>query len=212
MPLQTVNAEMVGLLRPFFMDNILERDSDTYNDTEAKVLATDSDGGVRVDHIEVGNVTGAAEGELALAGQIIASTAIGARVYNSATIAHTSTGNWQTLAFDSERWDTDACHNAGSLARLTAQTAGVYLIIGMVSWAADADGQRMLRIELNDTSTIARVGHTANADGPRQIVTTLWLMAAADYVTLMAYQNSGGNLNMNYEAAYSPEFMMVRIA
>jgi hypothetical protein len=64
MPLQTVNAEMVGLLRPFFMDNILERDSDTYNDTEAKVLATDADGGVRLDHLEVGNTTGAVEGEV----------------------------------------------------------------------------------------------------------------------------------------------------
>ena len=37
-------------------------DSDTYNAAATAVLGTDADGGVRVDHMEVGNTTGAAEG------------------------------------------------------------------------------------------------------------------------------------------------------
>ena len=68
MPLQEVNSEMVALLRPFFMDNTLERDSDTYNDTAPKVFATDADGGARIDHLEVGNITGATEGDVAASG------------------------------------------------------------------------------------------------------------------------------------------------
>jgi hypothetical protein len=43
-------------------------DTDTYNDSAAKVLGTDADGGGRVDHWEVGNVTGAVEGDVFAAG------------------------------------------------------------------------------------------------------------------------------------------------
>jgi hypothetical protein len=39
-------------------------DADTYGDSVAKILGTDVDGGVRVDHQEVGNVTGAVEGQI----------------------------------------------------------------------------------------------------------------------------------------------------
>jgi hypothetical protein len=46
-------------------------DTDTYNDTAAKNLGTDADGGYRADHAEFGNVTGAAEGQIAVAKSII---------------------------------------------------------------------------------------------------------------------------------------------
>jgi len=64
MPIQKVNAELVALLRPHFMDNLLARDSDTYNDTVPKVVVTDADGGLRLDHAEFGNCTGAGEGDV----------------------------------------------------------------------------------------------------------------------------------------------------
>jgi hypothetical protein len=42
----------------------LDTSSDTYNASVAKVLKSDADGGGRVDHWEVGNVTGAVEGQV----------------------------------------------------------------------------------------------------------------------------------------------------
>ena len=42
-------------------------------------------------------------------------------------------------------------------------------------------------------------------------VTTIYQLTAGDYVEVRAYQNSGGALNVNSTANYSPEFWMVRL-
>jgi hypothetical protein len=44
------------------------------------------------------------------------------------------------------------------------------------------------------------------------VVATHYQLAVNDYVELIAYQDSGGNLNVNVTGNYSPEFMMVRVA
>ncbi len=53
-----------------YLDGAISGDavtSDSYNASVAKVVKTDADGGLRLDHLEVGNVTGAAEGEVKVA-------------------------------------------------------------------------------------------------------------------------------------------------
>jgi hypothetical protein len=47
---------------------------------------------------------------------------------------------------------------------------------------------------------------------PTQTVTTVYDLAAGDYLEVFAYQDSGGALNVQTNANYSPEFSMVLVA
>ena len=142
-------------------------------------------------------------------------TAIQARVYNSGAL--TIANNTATIpTFDSERWDTDTMHStSANTSRLTCQTAGLYLIIGHISWAASAVGRRVLSILLNGATTLAtdsRMPVTDAAIPTRQTCPAMYRLAAGDYVELQVLQLSGGNLNIESAANFSPEFSMVLIA
>lgn len=138
---------------------------------------------------------------------------IGARAYNDANFNHDSTGNWKKLTFNSERWDTDSIHSTSSnTGRLTAKTAGKYIIWGGIQWAADANGRRHVDIYLNNTTTIARQTElNPTATAARQTITTIYDLAADDYVELRGWQNSGGNLSIEAQSNWSPEFSMARV-
>ena len=134
---------------------------------------------------------------------------IGARVYNSGDIANIVTATITTLTFDSERYDTDTIHSTSSnTSRLTATTAGKYLIWGSATWAfTPVNGA--IYLWLNGTTYIAR--HQPAVDYRTMNVSTVWDMAAGDYVELRVEQNSGGNVSISAISAYSPEFGMMRI-
>jgi hypothetical protein len=135
-----------------------------------------------------------------------------ARVYNSTTISHATSGTAQTLTFDSERFDTDSIHSTSSnTSRLTCNTAGVYLISGCVQFAFHATGRRQLAIALNGPTLIAlRTQPAVTTDSGVTVVTiqTVYKLAATDYVELVANQTSGAALNMSAAGNYSPEFTM----
>lgn len=136
----------------------------------------------------------------------------GARVYNSAnqTIANTA---WTLLAFDSERYDTDAIHNpTTNNSRLTCKTAGKYIISGQATFYSNTIGLRYVDIFLNGAKILGRFCQAAlNGDTSPVETTTVWELAVNDYVELRVYQNSGGNLAVISFASLSPEFMMQRI-
>lgn len=143
-----------------------------------------------------------------------AATFVGARVYHDAnqSIANNTI---TSLALNTERFDTDAFHDAvTNNSRLTvpAGKAGKYLIIGNVAFAANATGQRQVRILLNGATVIARTvdAGTIAGDGTF-ILSTIYDLAEADYVELQAYQTSGGALNVVATAAVSPEFMLTKL-
>jgi hypothetical protein len=139
---------------------------------------------------------------------------ISARAYNSSNFTHNSTGNWLSITLDSERWDTDTIHSTVSnTGRLTCKTAGKYLIIGQASFAANATGRRRLQIVLNGTTTIGYVvvDNLGASTVVRFEVVTVYNLSVNDYVQLQAWQNSGGNLDINAAANYSPEFMMAKV-
>jgi hypothetical protein len=133
-----------------------------------------------------------------------------ARVYNDANIS-INNDTTTALTFNTERFDTDTIHNTSTNTnRLTCQTAGLYLIYGCVSWAANNAGSRSATIRLNG-STIIAVSSILNlgaADLPRNVLSTVYSLSASDYVELTAYQNSGGALNVLAVGNYSPEFGM----
>lgn len=136
-----------------------------------------------------------------------------ARVFHSANQA-IGTASATVLAFNSERFDTDTIHdNATNNSRLTCKTAGKYLITGTIEWPVAATGTRGAYLRVNGGTFVGIAQHPPSNTGVDVvIVTTLWEMAVNDYVELLAFQSSGGNLNVNASASYSPEFSMVKVA
>jgi hypothetical protein len=131
-----------------------------------------------------------------------------ARVFHNAAQA-TVSGVDTPLAFNSELFDTDTIHDpATNNTRLTCKTAGVYQISGSAEWAANPTNG-YLKINLNGAMPIAW-NHMVTGDYRRMAVSTLYQLAVNDYVELVAAQSSGGAINVNSAAHYSPEFMMVR--
>lgn len=135
----------------------------------------------------------------------------GARVYNSANIS-ISTGTSTALTFNSERYDTDSYHDTGSnTSRLTAPATGYYRITGIVRWASNATSYRQIGIQLNGGAFIAFVIGPPASTVCVQIVTCDYQLSAADYVELAVRQDTGGALNVDASANYSPEFMISRL-
>jgi hypothetical protein len=150
-------------------------------------------------------VTFAGSGDLSLGGSIEQSITLGARVYHSAN-QNITNSTWTALNFDSERWDTDNIHNnTTNNTRLTATTAGKYIIIGNASfYNGNVNGEGRLR--LNGTTIIA------NYNSARFInITTIYDLAVNDYVEFIVFQNTGSTQPVSSTANYTPEFMMVRL-
>jgi hypothetical protein len=133
----------------------------------------------------------------------------GARVYNSATqsIANTTT---TALTFDSERYDNGGLHSITSnTSRLTAQKAGKYYIWASVQLAGNATGTRNLTLRRNGTTGIANLQRQGLASPPfTETISTVAHLAAADYVEVTLYQDSGVSLSTGVYAEMFPEFAM----
>lgn len=137
-----------------------------------------------------------------------------ARVYhNVAQSIPTAVGT--LLAFNSERFDTDAIHDVTTNnSRLTCKTAGKYLIFANVEFAANATGVRYINIALNGATVIgSQTSLSSDVTIPARInASVIYDLAVNDYIEVNVYQDSGGALNVTSAANFSPEFGMVRIA
>jgi hypothetical protein len=148
-------------------------------------------------------------------GAAVAATFAGARAYNSANIA-TVSGTIKVLPLDSERYDTDAFHDGTTnTSRLTVPTgkAGKYLITGHVAFAGASGGtQRLIGIRLNGATDIAYQKMTPNStNSVVASVTTVYDLADADYVELIALQDSGSGLNVTAAGNISPELTISKL-
>ena len=136
----------------------------------------------------------------------------GARVYNNAhlSINHAA---YTALTFNSEVYDTDGIHDTGSNpGRLTCQTAGKYLIVVTIKFATDAQGYRWVYCPLNGVGGIAQTTTLATGEGEKLNGTVIYDLVVGDYVTVYVHHTAGNALNVEYEANFSPYFMMQRIA
>ena len=151
-----------------------------------------------------------------LTGSHRASVSVGVRAYRNVDFLHNNTGNWLEIPFTHQRWD-DPDDNQWAVAPnptyLTCQLDGIYVIVGQLRWAANVNGVREVSILLNGTTQIANVSHiNLSADYIYANVTTTYKLTVGNFVELSAYQNSGGNLNIDSRTYRSPEFSMVRVA
>jgi len=112
-----------------------------------------------------------------------------------------SIGNaaWTAISFDTEDVDTDLMYAAGTPTRITIVHPGLYIITGTVAWANNTTNSRGARLYLNGATIIAGMTNgtaaVAAGDHDAQTVTAIRYLNAGDYITLHAYQNTGGALN-----------------
>jgi len=136
---------------------------------------------------------------------------ISARVSNSTDIPIPDS-TVTALTFDTEEFDTDGIFDPGNPTRLTARTAGKYLIMGYVEFNTSfgANEMREVDIRLNGFTRIARVVGGSLPTAPFiTTISTYYELQANDYVELTVRQISGGTLNVH--APEPPAFMMVKL-
>jgi hypothetical protein len=142
---------------------------------------------------------------------------VSARVFNSTDISvpQLTVGEWKTLAFDSERWDTANLHDiAANTSRLKAPITGKYYISANITWETPlGSGFWGLRIVLNGKTAIGEQTLPNNGASFRTSMSigTVYALNAGDYVEVQVFQNSGGFLAIKRINATSPEFGMARI-
>ena len=127
----------------------------------------------------------------------------------SQTSAPTLSNNTDTiLLFDTEVFDTDGFHSTttdtGNIT-IPAGKAG-YLITAAGQFAANSTGRRQINLNFQPggTKATAEVSATTSAV-PTATISFVKDMAVGDYVRLIAWQNSGGSLNMEsitFQATY----------
>lgn len=111
-----------------------------------------------------------------------------------------------TIALNVESFDPTGMHdNATNNSRLTMPIAGIYLITANVQWPTAA-GTRQLKIQRNASQDIAYNWVTATTGGQptHQNLSVLHNFAAADWVEMVVYQDSGGALNLVGDATATP--------
>lgn len=124
-----------------------------------------------------------------------------ARVYGSANQSINDASETVVL-LDGVDYDT---HSQLSDNKLYAKETGLYDIKANVSFATNATGYRYAIVRLNGTTTIAMVELDASATAPTILnLSTDYLLSEDDYLELLVYQNSGGALNVERTASYSP--------
>jgi hypothetical protein len=153
------------------------------------------DGAVGAEKIEDGAVTPEKLAQTAAAG-----------VFNSANIAIPS-GTSVALAFNNERFDVGEVHDPGST-RLRAPAAGVYVVAGNLNFAGSSNvGQRRAEIRKNGEVVVASVQvESTSSNQTHLVITKVIQLAAGDYLELLAFQNSGGDLAVLQEGQFSPDF------
>jgi hypothetical protein len=102
-----------------------------------------------------------------------------------------------TYATGDEVFNTDTNHSGTTNpSRLTATTAGVYLVCASATWAAGIN-DRLIQLKQDGTTALASSEiSSGNTFGDDSSVCTVVKLAATHYVEVYVEQNSGGALNV----------------
>lgn len=130
------------------------------------------------------------------------------RVYHNATQTPTL-ATWTTLAFNTERFDTNGMHDTvTNNSRLTVPSggAGLYMVGACVQFAAGTAGALGLRLLLNGTTVITEF-ENINAGAAAIAACTLYSLAVGDYIEVQVYDSVAATIPVG--ANFSPEFWAI---
>ena len=125
---------------------------------------------------------------------------------------------WTALTLDSEIFDVGSMHSTvTNKSRITIPTGqgGLYLVIAQAGFDLNATGIRQLAIRYNGASrlwSVTQAGHAVGADSQTLQASAIYSVSAADYFEAVAYQTSGGALNVGSGASqYAASLQVVRL-
>lgn len=136
------------------------------------------------------------------------------RVHNSANISVPNATD-TILTFNTESFDTASMHSTSvNTGRITCTAAGIYVVTAVAQFAANATGARSMGLIVNGLAgtfyNFAQAPVNSAAGATRLVVTDIIKLAVGDHVQVVAYQTSGGALNVE-AFGRSPSFSAVWI-
>lgn len=118
-------------------------------------------------------------------------------ILRKSTITSVATGG-AALTWDTEDIDTDDWHSTSvNTGRITPSRACWIQFTATVHWASNATGRRGAAIRKNGSSIYYGVIQPGSSAGNTSVtvVRTLQANGTSDYFEVLAFQDSGGNLN-----------------
>lgn len=123
-------------------------------------------------------------------------------VYGSAAQTLT-TDTLTAMNANSELYDNNSMHSTSTnTSRITCQTAGRYWVSGSVIFATNGTSERSIEFRKNGTTQYLGLKVNANTAGSQNTVLSAVrtvVLAAGDYIEVMARQRSGGNLDCSLD-------------
>lgn len=138
------------------------------------------------------------------------------RAYEATSGQTIATGTETAITFNTDRYDTSAMHDTSSnTSRLTAPIAGVYAISACIAFTDLLAGKKLtIQLRVNGTTSIARkelFNTGASPIGAYQDISTLYKLAANDYVEVTVTHDCGVNESTLRSPNAAPEFGMTWI-
>lgn len=135
-------------------------------------------------------------------------------VFNSANLAIPD-NNATALTFNSERLksETGMHSTSANTDRVVIPTNGMYDLTANARFAAAANGVRQLIIQIDGATNLA-VGSapSAGAGDPVDVsVSRRYYLSVGQIARVLAYQNSGGAINVTANGNWSPEFSVQQV-
>ncbi len=145
----------------------------------------------------------------------IATDSPACRAYKSTAFTVSSSGVETAVTLDSERFDNAGVHSTVSnTTRFVVPTGGggKYICTGSTSWsqASGAGTYRAVSLRVGGSVRIAQMNTSpSTSHGADGTIVAVYALAAADYLEMCVTQDSGGALNVNSVANYSPEASII---
>lgn len=127
-------------------------------------------------------------------------------VYSGVTTA-VGNGAWTPISFNTQRSQIGSLWSSSvNPTRFTAPVAGIYRIGANITFPSNATGDRAIAVRLNGSTFIgAQVSRAASGTDHHMNLNRPYLLAAGDYVEIMAFQTSGASQNIVVQNGLSPE-------
>ena len=133
---------------------------------------------------------------------------------NNTTFTLTTSGTLYAVPLNQEVYDSHTQHdNSTNPERFVCKKAGVYIVVGMVSYAANATGTRDALLRVNGSTYVGNNRYLAMTSGSTSVpVSAIVDLEVNDYVELIGRQYSGGSLTLYYANSGSNFMKWVKVS